>query len=76
MLLEKSEILEHEKRLDKHMCYVLVTELMFGAKKLNGNSKPVECVRSYEDKFMEILAQGSSSKTNEKGESSRISGEY
>lgn len=56
-LLEKSKILENESRLDKYLCYVLVTELMFGAKKLNGESKPVLCVGSYEDRFNEILAE-------------------
>lgn len=50
-------ILEKESRLDKYLCYVLVTELIFGAKKLNGESKPVACVRSYEDRFKEILAE-------------------
>lgn len=56
-LLEKSKILEKENRLDKYLCYVLVTELMFGAKKLNGESKPVLCVGTYEDQFKQILAE-------------------
>lgn len=30
---------------------------MFGAKKLNGESKPVLCVMSYEDRFKEILEE-------------------
>lgn len=56
-MLEQSQILEKETRLDKYLCYVLVTELMYGAKKLNGESKPVTCVRSYEDRFKEILEE-------------------
>lgn len=56
-IIEKSQILKHEQRLDVHLCYVLVTELLFGAKQLNGDSKPVQCVRAYEDKFKEILAE-------------------
>lgn len=56
-MLEQSQILEKETRLDKYLCYVLVTELMFGAKQLNGESKPVSVVRSYEDRFKEILAE-------------------
>lgn len=56
-LLDRSQILEKENRLDKYMCYVLVTELIFGAKKLNGESKPVLCVSSYENRFNEILAE-------------------
>lgn len=56
-LLERSQILEKENRLDKYLCYVLVTELIFGAKKLNGESKPVLCVSGYEERFKEILAE-------------------
>lgn len=56
-VIEKSQILKHEQRLDVHLCYVLVTELLFGAKQLNGDSKPVQCVRGYEDKFKEILGE-------------------
>lgn len=55
-MLDQSQILEKENRLDKYLCYVLVTELIFGAKKLNGESKPVLCVSSYEDRFKEILS--------------------
>lgn len=38
------------------MCYVLMTELLFGSKNLPGESKPVQCVLSYKDRFDEILA--------------------
>lgn len=71
-LLQKSQILERENRLDKYLCYVLVTELMFGAKHLNGESKPVLCVAGYEDKFKEILAEmQSGEKTGTSTESSK-----
>lgn len=65
-ILEQSQIFKNEPRLDKHMCYILVTELLFGAKKLNGDSKPVQCIRSYEDKFKQILAdiEGDASKAS------------
>ena len=56
-MLDRSQIFEKEPRLDKYMCYVLATELIFGAKKLNGESKPVACVRSYEERFNEILSE-------------------
>lgn len=69
-LLEKSRILEIENRLDKYLCYVLVTELMFGVKKLNGESKPVLCVASYEDRFKEILAEIESGTKTDAGTSS------
>lgn len=67
-MLDQSQILEKESRLDKYLCYVLVTELMFGAKKLNGESKPVACVRSYENQFKEILDE-----TNNKDKTESIS---
>lgn len=60
-IIERSEILKTETRLSKYMCYVLMTELLFGVKQLNGESKPVQCVRSYHDKFLEILAELKSS---------------
>lgn len=56
-IIEKSRILEIETRLNKYLCIVLIAELLFGAQKLNGDSKPVECIRSYHDKFMEILSE-------------------
>lgn len=55
LLIEKSSILQNEQRLDQYMCMVLMTELLFGAQKLNGESKPVQCVRGYESKFRDIL---------------------
>lgn len=48
--------MKKEQRLDKYMCYVLMGELIFGAKKLPGESKPIQCVLSYKDRFDEILA--------------------
>lgn len=56
-IIEKSRILEIENRLNKYLCIVLIAELLFGAKQLNGDSKPVECVRSYLDKFQEIMSE-------------------
>lgn len=64
-IIEKSQILVVENRLNKYLCIVLIAELLFGAQKLNGESKPVECVRSYHDKFKEIMSElKSSSKEN------------
>lgn len=60
-IIEKSRILEIENRLNKYLCIVLIAELLFGAQKLNGDSKPVECVRSYHDKFVEIMSELKSS---------------
>lgn len=58
-LIESSGILVENPRLDRYMCLVLMTELLFGVGKLNGESKPVECVRNFKEKFDAIL--------NEKG---------
>lgn len=55
LLIEKSSILQNEPRLDQYMCLVLMTELLFGAERLNGESKPVQCIRGYESKFRDIL---------------------
>lgn len=69
-LIEESQILEKENRLDKYLCYVLVTELMFGAQKLNGESKPVVCVSSYLDRFNEILADNKGDNQSENADAS------
>lgn len=39
---------------------VLMTELLFGTGKLSGESKPVECVRNYKEKFDAILNEKTS----------------
>lgn len=54
-VIAESNVAELEPRLDKYMCLVLMTELLFGAGKLIGCSKPVECVRRYEPQFRELL---------------------
>lgn len=41
-----------------------MTELLFGAQKLNGQSKPVQCVLGYESKFREILNDIDNDPTN------------
>lgn len=70
VLIERTKILEHEKRLDKYLCYVLMTELLFGAQQLNGDSKPIECVRSYLDEFQKILAEIKSDSKSDGGSTS------
>lgn len=64
VLIERSSILQNEPRLDKYMCLVLMTELLFGAEKLNGESKPVTCVLGYESKFRELLTDIDNDPTN------------
>lgn len=43
-----------------------MTELLFGVEKLNGQSKPVQCVLSYHEKFLEILKEINSSDAQQK----------
>lgn len=62
-LIDESEILRKEQRMDKYMCYVLMTELLFGTKMLPGESKPVQCILSYKEKFEQILANMTSEAT-------------
>lgn len=54
--INKSRILEENPRLCPSLCRILVTELLFGRKQLNGESKPVQTVRSYYDLLQEHLA--------------------
>lgn len=53
--IEKSQILQDNPRLCPILCKVLVTELILGLKKLNGESKPVQTVRAYKDRLSEAL---------------------
>ncbi|XP_061388265.1 28S rRNA (cytosine-C(5))-methyltransferase [Musca vetustissima] len=53
--IEKSQILQDNPRLCPILCKVLVTELLLGLKKLNGESKPVQTVRAYQDRLAEAL---------------------
>lgn len=41
-----------------------MTELLFGAQKLNGQSKPVTCILGYEPKLREILTDIDNDPTN------------
>lgn len=56
-LIYESKIVENEPRLEKYLCLVLMTELLFGAGHLNGDSKPVQCIRKYEPTFRKLLAE-------------------
>uniref|UniRef100_A0A1B0GP99 SAM-dependent MTase RsmB/NOP-type domain-containing protein n=1 Tax=Phlebotomus papatasi TaxID=29031 RepID=A0A1B0GP99_PHLPP len=48
------KILQKEHRLNPSLCKILVAELLFGAGKLKGESKPVQTVLSYEQKLRKI----------------------
>ncbi|KAI8117554.1 Mitochondrial import inner membrane translocase subunit TIM44, partial [Lucilia cuprina] len=53
--IEQTKILEDNPRLNPALCKILVTELIFGRKTLNGESKPVQTVREYRDRLVEAL---------------------
>ena len=53
--IEQTKILEDNPRLSPALCKVLVTELIFGRKALNGESKPVQTVREYRERLLEAL---------------------
>lgn len=53
--IESTKILEDNPRLKPALCKVLVTELIFGRKQLNGESKPVQTVREYRERLIEAL---------------------
>lgn len=54
-ILKKTEILQ--KIPNTFLAKILVAELIFGRGKLNGNSKPVECVLSHEEALKAALAE-------------------
>ncbi|XP_046994813.1 28S rRNA (cytosine-C(5))-methyltransferase [Schistocerca americana] len=51
-VIEKSEILLKEERLDPSLARILISELLWGKRQLPGNSKPVETVISYKDELV------------------------
>lgn len=66
-LVADTKLKEREPRLEKYLCAVLMTELLFGAGHLNGDSKPVQCIRKYEPEFRALLAGGSAGAGNDAG---------
>lgn len=54
-LIDETKLREKEPRLEKYLCAVLMTELLFGNGQLNGDSKPVQCIRGYEQQFRALL---------------------
>lgn len=65
-LIYESKIVENEPRLEKYLCLVLMTELLFGAGHLNGDSKPVQCIRKYEPTFRKLLAESNDNSASAK----------
>ncbi|XP_052836300.1 28S rRNA (cytosine-C(5))-methyltransferase [Drosophila gunungcola] len=53
--IAETGLLKDNPNLDICLAKVLVTELIFGRKSLNGDSKPVQTVRSYEEKLHQVI---------------------
>jgi hypothetical protein len=56
-IIDQTDILQ--KIPNKFMAKYLVAELIYGRGELTGFSKPVECVRSYEEKLRQALNDSS-----------------
>ncbi|KAH8337403.1 hypothetical protein KR059_009086 [Drosophila kikkawai] len=53
--IEETGLLKDNPNLDACLAKVLVTELIFGRKQLNGESRPVQTVRSYQEKLQQAI---------------------
>ncbi|XP_017041041.1 28S rRNA (cytosine-C(5))-methyltransferase [Drosophila ficusphila] len=54
--IEETGLLQDNPNLDACLARVLVTELVFGRKLLNGESRPVQTVRSYKEKLQQAVS--------------------
>lgn len=61
-LLEKTEILKKEPRLDHWLARILITELIWGKKSLQSEAKPVLTIRNYENQLRDALKNTSNDK--------------
>eukprot|EP00099_Drosophila_melanogaster_P023116 NP_650787.1 Nop2/Sun-like domain containing protein 5 [Drosophila melanogaster] len=53
--IEETGLLRDNPSFDPSLAKILVTELLFGRKELNGESKPVQTVRSYKDRLLNSI---------------------
>ena len=57
ILLTKAKIREQEPRLAIPLAKILITELLWGKKRLGGEAKPIQTVVKYQEKFISILSK-------------------
>lgn len=69
-LIEESKILETHPKLDKYLCMVLISELLFRSKRLVGQSWHVNAIRSHEEKFRKLLENPAGTAETENAEQS------
>jgi 25S rRNA (cytosine2278-C5)-methyltransferase len=62
-IIGKTEILQ--KIPNSYLAKILTAELIYGRGDLNGNSKPVECVKSYHDVLKQALEEFGDTPKNE-----------
>ncbi|KMZ02693.1 28S rRNA (cytosine-C(5))-methyltransferase [Drosophila simulans] len=53
--IEETGLLRDNPSFDPSLAKILVTELLFARKELNGESKPVQTVRSYKDRLLNSI---------------------
>lgn len=73
-VIETTKILEKEKQLNPWLGRILIAELLFGRKQLNGYSKPVKCVLSYRQELEQALTNVKSKPKEQK--SLKYNGEW
>lgn len=54
-LFDRTEVLEKENNLNSNLAAILVTELLWGKKGLQGDSKPVQTILKYQEALVESL---------------------
>lgn len=55
VLIDKTNILEKEKKMDPDLLSVLITEMMWSKFGLKGNAKNILAVKKYKNKFVELM---------------------
>lgn len=65
-IIRNTKILVNEPRLDPWLARILITELLWGKKKIPGDSKPVKTVLTYQDKFLEGFTPQPKARTKSK----------
>lgn len=66
-LLKRSQLLVKEPKLNPWLAKILIIELLWGKKKLPGQSKPEDTIRAYEQIFKAHLSDDSGKETISKG---------
>lgn len=63
-LFERTKILEKEINLNQNLAAILITELFWGKRNLQGDSKPIQKILSYQEELLKIINSGEVSVDN------------